>query len=334
MLGARIAIEPAVAQLHSEAHVIDLHNDLLTKMVLRGGDFGRRHGAQAIYNPLAFDLDLPKIDEGGVDALGCLLFGGMPLMARQRFWKQLDAFFELLEHHPRLVQVKTAADLRAAKMAGKIALFLGIEGALPLEKEPQLLEKLAANGVRFFGLSWNRTNRAAVSAHDKKNPNGLSSFGRELVAACNQLGILIDVSHASKRTVSDLIEASRTPVFSSHSACEAIKVHPRNLDDDQLRAIGQRGGVIGVIFAANYLSGFFESTVDTLCDHIEHVAAVAGENAVALGSDFDGFVPLPRGLRDVRDLPQITQTLWNRGWREPKLKKLLGENFLRYFESL
>ena len=187
--------------------------------------------------------------------------------------------------------------------------------------------------MRFFGICWNKTNKAGVSSFDKKNGAGLSTLGRELIGECNRLGIMVDVSHASKRTFWDLVEASKTPVFSSHSGCEAKKAHPRNLDDEQLRAVGEKGGVVGIIFAANFLGGLFGATVETICDHIEHVVDVAGEDAVALGSDFDGFVPLPRGMRDVRDLPRITQVLWRRGFGEQRLKKLLGENFLRYFEG-
>src|SRR5437764_7783979 len=127
MLGAPIAVEDEVLAFHRRALVIDLHNDLLTKRGLRGGDLGKRHGAQALYNPLAFDIDVPKLMEGGVDALGCLLFAGMGLMARRRFWKQLDEFERLFEKHPELTRARSAAELRAAKAAGKIALFLGIE---------------------------------------------------------------------------------------------------------------------------------------------------------------------------------------------------------------
>jgi membrane dipeptidase len=230
------------------------------------------------------------------------------------------------------VQARNPGDIRAAKAAGRIALWLGVEGALAVEDDPGQLTKLAAAGVRFFGPCWNRTNRAGVSSFDRKNQGGLSPVGRELVRACNDLGILVDVSHASKRTFWDLVECSRTPVFSSHSGCEAVKDHPRNLDDEQLRAIGGAGGVVGVIFASNILGGTFSASLEVLADHIEHVVRIAGEDAVALGSDFDGFVPLVRGMRDVADLPRLTQVLWRRGMQRPTLEKLLGLNFLAYLE--
>src|SRR5439155_21260953 len=142
-----------------------------------------------------------------------------------------------------------------------------------------------------------------------------------------RLSLMVAVSQASKPTFWDLLDTSKTPVFSSHSGCEALKNHPRNLDDEQLRAVGKQGGVVGIIFAANFLAGLFESTVETICDHLEHVVEVAGEDAVALGSDFDGFVPLPRGMRDVRDLPRITQILWKRGFGERRLRSCWAKTF-------
>jgi membrane dipeptidase len=121
-------------------------------------------------------------------------------------------------------------------------------------------------------------------------------------------------------------------VFSSHSGASGRHRHPRNLEDDQIREVARRGGVVGVIFVAPYLGGPF-ATIDRIADHIEHVVQVGGEGCVALGSDYDGFMPLARGMRDAADLPRLTQVLWDRGWRAPALHKLLGENALRLFEA-
>ena len=153
-----------------------------------------------------------------------------------------------------------------------------------------------------------------------------------LVRACNEAGLLLDVAHASRKTFWDMLEASSTPPFSSHSGADAVHPHARNLDDDQIRALAARGGIVGVIFVAAYLGGAF-CTLERVADHIEHVAAVGGDDCVALGSDFDGFMPLPRGLRDAADLPRLTELLWRRGWREPRLTKLLGGNALRYLAN-
>jgi membrane dipeptidase len=174
--------------------------------------------------------------------------------------------------------------------------------------------------------------RARRAARPPTATAALTDHGRALVRACNQAGLLLDVSHASKKTFWDMLEVSTTPPFSSHSGAEGVHPHPRNLDDDQIRALAARGGIVGVIFVAAYLGGAF-CTLERVADHIEHVARVGGDDCVALGSDFDGFMPLPRGLRDAADLPRLTEILWRRGWREPRLAKLLGGNALRYLSS-
>ncbi|HEY2731941.1 MAG TPA: membrane dipeptidase, partial [Polyangia bacterium] len=188
-------------------------------------------------------------------------------------------------------------------------------------------------GVRFVGPLWERDSACGTSCRTTPARDaGLTDRGRALVRACNDAGIFLDVSHASRKTFWDLHERSTTPVFSSHSGAAGVHPHPRNLDDDQIRAVASRGGIVGVIFVSPYLGGPF-CDLDRVVDHVEHVAKVGGEDCVALGSDFDGFMILPRGLRDAADLPRLTELLWRRGWREPQLGKFLGGNALRYLEA-
>lgn len=332
MRGFAIDVSPEVEAFHHEAFVFDLHNDLLTKLTHFPHDFGKRNGTAAFWNPLRLDLDLPRIRQGGLDALGCMLFSGFRFDAgRRRFWRQLDCARALARDHAEaLVLARTMDEVAAARAGGRVAFVLGVEGSYAVDDDVEAgVDRLAEAGVRFLGPLWERDSAAGGSCRSRDD-RGLTGVGRRLVAACNARGLLVDVAHAGKRTFWDLHAASRTPVFSSHSGAAAVHDHPRNLDDEQLRAIGRQGGVVGVIFVASYLGGPF-STLDRLADHIEHVADVAGEDAVALGSDFDGFVPLSRGMRDAADLPRLTELLWRRGWRPPRLRKLLGENALRYF---
>jgi membrane dipeptidase len=333
MIGGAIAVSDEVAALHQEALVIDLHNDVLTKMTHASFDFSTRHRPAAFWNPFRLDLDLPKIRAGGIDALGCALFSGFRVDASRRFWRQLEHARTLVEQHPaELALVRSAEGLRQARASGRTALFLGVEGSYVVEKdlEPSVA-RLGAAGVRYFGPLWERDSGAGSSCRSRQD-QGLTEVGRQLVAACNRHGLLIDIAHASPRTFWDLHELSRTPVFTSHSGANGAHQHRRNLDDDQIKAIAQRGGVVGVIFVAAYLGNTF-SPVAHIADHIEHVVRVGGEDCVALGSDYDGFAPLARGMRDAADLPRLTQVLWERGWRAPALRKLLGENALRYFEA-
>jgi len=332
MRGGAVEVSPEVEAFHRDAFVFDLHNDLLTKLTHFPHDIGKRNGTATFWNPLRLDLDLPRIRQGGLNALGCMLFSGFRFDAgRRRFWRQLDCARALArDHADALVLARTMDEVTAARAAGRVAFVLGVEGSYAIDDDVEAgVARLADAGVRFIGPLWERDSAAGGSCRSRAD-RGLTEVGRRLVGACNARRILIDVAHAGKRTFWDLCGASTSPVFSSHSGAEAIHAHARNLDDEQLRAIGQAGGVVGVIFVASYLGGPF-STLERLADHIEHVAEVAGEDAVALGSDFEGFVPLSRGMRDAADLPRLTEVLWRRGWRAPRLTKLLGENARRYF---
>jgi len=332
--GFPVEVSPEAAAAHAAALVLDLHNDVLTKLThMPAYDFSREHAPATFYNPLRLDLDLPRIRRGGIDALGCLMFAGFKFdRARRRFWRQLDCARALADKHAdAIVLARTAEDIRAARAGGRLALFLGVEGSYAIDDDMDAgVARLAEAGVRFLGPLWERDSRAGTSCRTPAaRDSGLTDHGRALVARCNDAGILLDVAHASKKTFWDMVECSRTPPFSSHSGASGVHPHARNLDDDQIRALAERGGIVGVIFVSPYLGGMF-CTLERAADHIEHVASVGGEDCVALGSDFDGFMVLPRGLRDAADLPRLTELLWRRGWREPRLAKLLGGNALRY----
>jgi membrane dipeptidase len=335
--GFPIEVSAEAAAAHAAATVVDLHNDALTKLTHSSYDFSRRHGPATFYNPLRMDLDLPRIRAGGIHALGCLMFAGFHLARQKRFWRQLDCARALVEAHPdALALARTADDIRRARASGRVALFLGVEGSYAVDDLPDVdaaVARLAAAGVRFLGPLWERDSACGTSCRTTPTRDaGLTDRGRALVRACNAAGVLVDVSHASKKSFWDMHEASATPVFSSHSGAAGVHPHARNLDDDQIRAVAARGGVVGVIFVSPYLGHPFCS-LERVADHVEHVARVGGEDCVALGSDFDGFMILPRGLRDAADLPRLTELLWRRGWREPQLGKLLGGNVLRYLDA-
>jgi membrane dipeptidase len=332
--GYPVEVSAQAAAAHAAALVVDLHNDVLTKLTHSAYDFSREHRPATFYNPLRLDLDLPRIKRGGIGALGCLMFSGFRVdPGRRRFWRQLGRARALAKAHAEaLVLARSAADIRAAHAAGRVALFLGVEGSYAIDADPEAgVARLAEAGIMFLGPLWERDSGAGTScrtpaAHD----TGLTDRGRALVRACDRAGIRLDVAHASRKTFWDILELAERPPFSSHSGAAGVHPHPRNLEDDQVRALAERGGVVGVIFVAPYLGGPFCS-LDALANHVEHVAHVGGEGCVALGSDFDGFLPLPRGLRDAADLPRLTELLWRRGWRRPALDRLLGENALAYF---
>ena len=224
-------------------------------------------------------------------------------------------------------------DPRRAR-GGRVALFLGVEGSYAIDDDVEAgVARLAEAGVMFLGPLWERDSDAGSSCRTAAaRIAGSPTRAARWFAPATRPGSASTSRTPAGRPSGISSNGRRRPPFSSHSGAAGAYPHPRNLDDDQIRALAARGGIVGVIFVAPYLGGTF-CTLERVADHIEHVAGVGGEDCVALGSDFDGFLPLPRGLRDAADLPRLTEILWRRGWRGARLAKLLGENALRFFAA-
>ncbi|MFY9416452.1 MAG: membrane dipeptidase, partial [bacterium] len=161
---------------------------------------------------------------------------------------------------------------------------------------------------------------------------GLTSLGLETVAAMNRLGMVVDVSHLSPAGFWDVLEHSRHPVIASHSNARGLHDHPRNLDDEQIKALAARGGVIGINFAPQFLGP--GARLETVLDHIDYIARLAGCDCIGLGSDYDGIAATPGGLEDVSRLPNITRGLVARGYSDSDILKILGGNFARVFSQV
>ena len=351
-------------RLWREAIVVDAHNDMPTKMVDEGYDPDVRHRPGTGRDE--GETDLPRLVASGITGQFFSAWVDAPYASRrpdgsfERAVEYVDSIRAFVARHPeQLTFATTAADVRRAKREGKIAALIGVEGGHAIEASLDNLRELHRRGARYLTLTWNNGNEWAGSSIGVGGTRtaGLTDFGREVVREMNRLGMLVDVSHVSEQTFFDAVAASRAPVIASHSSARALAGHPRNLSDDQLRAIARNGGVVAVNFYAPFLDAGFAAAMDSLerssgadarsrilalprpslsvlIDHIEHVARVAGHDHVALGSDFDGVGGLlPRGMEDVTHLPRIVQALLDRGWSHGDLRKLLGENLLRVLEA-
>jgi len=261
----------------------------------------------------------------------------------------IEALLEQFARHaPRLTLAVSAKDIRAAAAAGKIAGLMGLEGGHAIQDDLGNVENFYDLGIRYMTLTWSNTNGWADSSGDAPRHGGLTDFGRAVVREMNRLGMLVDVSHVSDKTFWDVIDVTRAPVIASHSSARALVDVPRNMSDEMLRAVGLNGGVVMVNFGGSFIdprkAGTWNALRDILLhfgpspvplafllDQIEHVARTAGFDHVGLGSDFDGTLFLPEGVRDVSGFPNITAGLLARGWTEEQVRKLLGENFLRVF---
>jgi membrane dipeptidase len=227
-----------------------------------------------------------------------------------------------------------SADIRDAHDKGQLAVLLNIEGAEGIQGSLALLRNYYRLGVRMMGLVWGHRNEVADGNMEYgQGGGGLTKFGREVVAEMNRLGMLIDLAHITPKGFFDALELSEQPVLFTHGNCHALWAHPRNLTDEQIKALAKCGGVFGISFVNAFMNKE-TATLKTVADHIDHVCQVVGSaDTVAYGSDFDGCTP-PPGLENVTKLPALTAELLSRGYSEADMAKILGGNYLRVFEQV
>ena len=240
--------------LHERAIVIDTHADTTQRLVFDPRfDIGERHSDG--------NVDLPRMREGGLDALFFSIWVPSDVTgpsAVKRALDQIDAVREAVRTHPNdLVLATTAADVRRAAAAHKIAALMGMEGGHMIDDDLRLLRTYAALGVRYLTLTHFKNNNWADSSTDKPAHNGLTAFGKNVIGELNRLGVMVDISHVSDKTFYDVLALTRVPVVASHSSCRAIDGHPRNMSDDMLRALARNGGVVMINYHAGFLSDAF-----------------------------------------------------------------------------
>lgn len=334
--------------LHEDALVVDAHNDTIVAHIRRGnvslarGQEGadERHAGTIAFlrgrdepRPGAewIQIDFPKMRQGGIDAAFFAI--DVTLALKNRLTYALDGFGYLLndidQSESKATIVRKAEDVVQAKNKGNLAIILAIEHADCVERSLNVLRMLHQVGVRAIGLTHNVSSWAADGCLESRDSVGLTRFGERLVKEMNRLGILVDLAHVSTSAFFHALEVTARPVIFSHGNARALCDHPRNLNDDQLKALAQNGGVIGMSYVPSFIDERSPS-LERLLDHIDHVANVAGIEAVGLGSDFDGGGTL---LADATEVPRITDGLLKRGYGEAEIRKVLGENTLRVLKA-
>jgi len=249
----------AADRLHHDAIVCDLHVDTLQRIAM---------GESLAGNP--GQLDLPRLRVGGVDLqffavwvdVVYLARDGLPDRSFQRACELLDAFDREMSVHSRdITPVRTAAQARQVVAAGRIAAALGVEGGHAIENDLDKLDELHRRGVRYLGLTWNNSHDWADAAKEETlqgtRHGGLTEFGERVVRRMNHLGMMVDLSHAAESTFWHVLRVSEAPVMASHSDARALSPHYRNLKDEQIRALGERGGIIGINFHCSFLDAEF-----------------------------------------------------------------------------
>lgn len=331
--------------LHSMP-VIDLHNDTIVAHIRYGnvsisqpeeawepayhgvisGPYGPSRVPQA---PL--QIDFPRMRRAGLDIGFFAIDVTQAHNAHAAY--ALDGLGFILRdlgRAPDTMVIRSRQDLHYAIAQRRLGVLLAIEHADVTEGSLNILYALHALGVRSIGLTHNRSSRAADGCGEAREGVGLTSFGVRLVREMNRLGMVVDLAHVSPGAFYHALEISTQPVIFSHGNARALCDHPRNLTDDQLRALAQHGGVIGVSYVPMFVDAH-TPTLERLLDHIEHIAEVAGLECVALGSDFDGGGTL---LQDVLEIHRLIEGLLARGYHEEDIAKILGQNALRVLEQV
>lgn len=319
--------------LHEAHPAIDLHADTLMWSRWLGYDLHQAHEPPLWRAALGGHVDVPRLRQGGV---GAQFFGlvSLPVADRVRglarvVSEQIDVLVDAITRRPADLRLaRTGADVDACRRDGAIAALLGIEGAHALDGDLDQVQAFARRGVRYLGLLHFTANEAGYPAYGlgRHDHDGLTAWGFDLVRRCEAAGVLVDLAHINRRGFLDACAVATRPPIVSHTGVLGVFEHWRNIDDAQLRAVAEKGGVVGVIFYPRYLGG---DGLEPVVKHLLHIIDVVGEDAPALGSDWDGFIVPTRELADPRGLPLLTDALLAAGVSERVIGKILRGNVLR-----
>lgn len=316
--------------------IVDAHNDLLAELVHRRAEERpfERHW-------------LPLLDAGGVGVQVCPIYAASDDEPLREGLRAAAAFHRALSEHPdRVTQVSTAVDLGD----DRLRLMLSMEGVEPLGSDPDLIDVFWQLGVRMVGLTWNHRN-AFADGLGVEVDQGLSPLGAELVERLVKLGAMLDLSHASPRTFAGVLERAPTAatILVSHAGCRGVHDHPRNLSDEQLRALAERGGVLGIMCLPITVGS---ESLEQVVDHVDYAVDLVGIEHVGLGADFirqvsraTGGEPIAGallppgmpldaaidGLEGPNGYPNLVEALSRRGYEGERLEAILGGNFMRLF---
>jgi membrane dipeptidase len=321
------------------------------------------------------EFDYPRAQAGGLNAPFMSIYipasyersGGGYQLANQL----IDSMEALAGRAPgKFAMAYSTKDVLEQFGSGKVSLALGMENGTPINGKLENLQHFYQRGIRYITLSHSESNHIADSSYDlRRRWNGLSPFGKELVVAMNNIGMMIDISHVSDDAFYQAVEISKVPVIASHSSLRSYTPgFERNMDDDMIKALAKNGGVVQINFGSSFVTMManqygalrkaaakqagvadddaFElafrkkhpypfATLDTVLDHIDHVVKLVGIDYVGIGSDYDGVGDsLPVGLKDVASYPNLINGLLQRGYSHADIEKILSGNFLRVWREV
>lgn len=288
-------------------------------------------------------VDLHKMTEGHQDAVTMVAYLPQPKVGED-FRKKVEFPVEGPKEYAELIFSKiedivaankdylsiarTPADLYVNKLAGRKSIMLGIENGLALESDINNVKHFANRGIVYITLCHNGDNDICDSARGSNTHNGVSAWGEKVIKEMNAQGVMVDLSHAAEKSFYDALDISSTPIVCSHSNCKSLCDHPRNLTDDQLRKLAQKGGVAQITLYHGFVCKDGEATILDAMKHLEHAISIMGIDHVGLGTDFDGDGGI-RGLANSSELMNFTIELMRRRYSIEDMEKIWGGNWLR-----
>ena len=286
-------------------------------------------------------VDLPKMREGFLDASIMVAYlkqgerdAESLLAATAKADRILTQIEEMVAANCTAVDIAYCpADIARLKRAGKKAIMLGIENGYAIGKDLSQLEHFVKRGIVYMTLCHNGDNDICDSAKGNAEHGGLSPFGEKVVQEMNRLGIMVDMSHAAESSFYDALEVSKKPIVCSHSSARSLCNHPRNLTDEQMKALAQKGGVAQVTMYNGFLRTDGQATILDAIEHLNHMVNIMGIEHVGIGTDFDGDGGVP-GMANASEVINFTRRLLQERYTEEQIKMIWGGNFLRVMEQI
>ncbi|MCB9509665.1 MAG: membrane dipeptidase [Deferribacteres bacterium] len=326
------------------------------------------------------DFDYVRAREGGLDVPFMSIYVASEFQETGGAKAEAERLIDMVEKFTtdwpdQFAMATSVSDVESLFGSGKIALAMGMENGAPVEDNLENLAHFHQRGIRYITLTHGKANQICDSSYDPERKwNGLSPFGRDVVAEMNRLGIMVDISHVSDSTFYQVLRLTKAPVIASHSALRQFTPGwERNMSDDMLKALAENGGVIMIAFGSSFLSETFQKqndtiqegvadylkennlkdgspeaviysqkqrkanpigTVDDVVKHIDRVVQLVGIDHVGFGSDFDGVFGLPAGLQDVSGFPNLIEALLKKGYSEEDIAKICSGNVLRVWRQV
>ena len=338
-LVSEAAIHHQMRLFHSRNITLDSHCD--TPMFFPEGIHFDQRDPRILY-------DLHKMQEGGPDAVTMVAYLPQPKpgetfaqiapLGAKTPREYADLIFDkiedtILSDSQYIAHARSEADILRNKRRGLRSLLTGIENGLAIEDDIKNVEHFANRGITYITLCHNGDNQICDSArHTLNTHGGVSQFGEQVIAEMNRLGLMVDLSHAGEKSFYDALHISRTPIVCSHSNSRALCDVPRNITDDQMRALAAAGGVCQITLYNGFLRTDGKSTVTDVIRHLEHAIDLMGIEHVGLGTDFDGDGGIP-GLADASELVNFTKALLRRRYSETDMALIWGGNWLRVMNT-